>query len=216
MLLGLPIAAWGFVTYLVLLLAGLGFRDKATRWRLCILVAVCGFAISVYLTGVGLFALSAACGYCLASLALISAILIWLWRQRAAMRDTGSWLLRSSGLAVVALVLLHLHYGGVFDPGAGPEDPYLKGLAEHLSERGAVFYGAYWCPRCQEQKDLFGASAKHLPYVECTPDGRNKPRADACIDQQISAYPTWVINGRRHTRVLEPDALARHSGYQAE
>jgi len=34
--------------------------------------------------------------------------------------------------------------GGVFDPAAGAEDPYLRGLAEHLSQEKAVFYGAFW------------------------------------------------------------------------
>jgi hypothetical protein len=39
---------------------------------------------------------------------------------------------------------MHLHYSGIFDPAAGPEDPYLKGLAEHLSSENAIIYGAYW------------------------------------------------------------------------
>jgi len=37
-----------------------------------------------------------------------------------------------------------MHYSGVFDPAAGPEDPYLRGLAEHLSKEKAVIYGAFW------------------------------------------------------------------------
>jgi len=57
---------------------------------------------------------------------------------------------------------LHLHYGGWFDPAAGPEDPQLQALAIHLKEAGATFYGAYWCPRCQEQKSTFLSSAKRL------------------------------------------------------
>ena len=38
--------------------------------------------------------------------------------------------------------VVHLHYQGVFDPAAGPEDPRLRALAEHLTEAGARFYGA--------------------------------------------------------------------------
>ena len=42
------------------------------------------------------------------------------------------------------VLALHLHYRGVFDAAAGPEDPYLRAIAEHLEASGAVFYGAYW------------------------------------------------------------------------
>ena len=80
--------------------------------------------------------------------------------------------------AAIALVLgLNLHFSGFFDPAAGAEDPYLEALATHLQDNGARFYGAYWCPACQKQKALFTASADRLPYVECTPGGRDGPRA---------------------------------------
>ena len=36
----------------------------------------------------------------------------------------------------------------------------LAALADHLRESGAVFYGAYWCPHCQAQKQMFGAAAR--------------------------------------------------------
>jgi len=53
-----------------------------------------------------------------------------------------------AGQAVIITALivggLHLHYSGVFDPAAGPEDPFLKGLAEHLTRGKALMYGAYW------------------------------------------------------------------------
>ena len=69
---------------------------------------------------------------------------------------------------------LHLHYSGVFDAAAGPEDPQLQALAIHLADSGVKFYGAYWCPRCQEQKAVFEASAKRLPYVECSSGGQGQ------------------------------------------
>ena len=68
----------------------------------------------------------------------------------------------------------------------------LDGFAQCLSERGAVFYGAYWCPHCQKQKQLFGRSAKLLPYVECsTPDGNGQ--LPVCIEKEIKGYPTWIF-----------------------
>jgi hypothetical protein len=64
-----------------------------------------------------------------------------------------------------------------------------------------------------EQKDLFEASAHRLPYVECSPNGRNAPQASVCRTKNIKSYPTWDIGGRRLTGILEPDRLAAISGY---
>lgn len=61
-----------------------------------------------------------------------------------------------------------------------------------LGEKGAQFYGAFWCPHCQSQKKLFGRSAKYLPYIECsTPD--SKDQTQTCKDKKIEGYPTWVF-----------------------
>jgi hypothetical protein len=64
-------------------------------------------------------------------------------------------------------------------------------LAQCIQKQGVVFYGAFWCPHCQRTKALFGASAKYLPYVECsTPNG--KDQTQICKDKKIMSYPTWV------------------------
>lgn len=64
-------------------------------------------------------------------------------------------------------------------------------LAMCIKKQGVVFYGAFWCPHCQRTKALFGASAKLLPYVECsTPDGRGQTQI--CLDKKVNSYPTWV------------------------
>lgn len=63
-------------------------------------------------------------------------------------------------------------------------------FATCLGEKGAVFYGAFWCPHCNAQKKLFGTSKKLLPYVECsTADGQGQTQI--CIDKKIDGYPTW-------------------------
>lgn len=64
------------------------------------------------------------------------------------------------------------------------------GFAQCLKDKGATFYGAFWCPHCQAEKKLFGPSVKLLPYVECsTPDGSGQTQI--CIDKGIKSYPTW-------------------------
>jgi hypothetical protein len=64
-----------------------------------------------------------------------------------------------------------------------------------------------------EQKDLFEASAHRLPYVECSPNGRNAPQASVCRKKNIGSYPTWEIGGRMIKGVLSPERLAMISGY---
>lgn len=73
----------------------------------------------------------------------------------------------------------------------GKSGPY-DGFAQCLKDKGALFYGAFWCPHCQNQKALFGKSVKYLPYIECsTPDGRGQ--VQMCNDIGINTYPTWFI-----------------------
>lgn len=86
------------------------------------------------------------------------------------------------------------------------------GLAQCLKDKGAVFYGAFWCPHCQEQKKMFGNSAKLLPYVECsTPDGKNQTQI--CIDKGVQSYPTWEFSdGSKLTGEQQPQILAEKAG----
>ncbi len=82
-------------------------------------------------------------------------------------------------------------------------------FATCLSDQGAIFYGAFWCPHCQDQKKLIGnKSAKKLNYVECsTPDGQ--AQTQACIDAGITGYPTWEFaDGSRTDGVMSLDALS--------
>ena len=66
----------------------------------------------------------------------------------------------------------------------------LDEFARCLKDKGAVFYGTFWCPHCQNQKAMFGKSAKLLPYIECsTLDGQSQ--LAVCQEKKIEGYPTW-------------------------
>lgn len=66
-------------------------------------------------------------------------------------------------------------------------------FATCLKDKGAVFYGAFWCPHCQATKKLFGSSQKLLPYIECsTPDANGQTQV--CKDKKIENYPTWEFS----------------------
>lgn len=94
-------------------------------------------------------------------------------------------------MVVIALALAASFMGS---NGPGKYDT----LAQCIKDKGVTFYGAFWCPHCQKTKAEFGASAKLLPYVECsTPDGSGQTQV--CKDKGISEYPTWVKTGTTTT-----------------
>ncbi len=88
------------------------------------------------------------------------------------------------------------------------ETSELADFAQCLSDNGAKFYGAHWCPHCKNQKEAFGPAAKYLPYIECaTPSGQGQQKV--CVDNNITSYPTWVFaDGSRESGNLSLSTLA--------
>ncbi len=134
------------------------------------------------------------------------------WYNRATASST-SQKLREDASRARDRVALQI---GVQGKPATPEDPAVRMLAEHLRRSGAKFYGAFWCEHCTEQKDIFGASAQRLPYIECSPSGSKGPQAEKCQDAGIRAYPSWIIGGKRYEGTLSLRALAEHSRFGAQ
>ncbi len=112
--------------------------------------------------------------------------------------------------AIIGLVILQQSS----NKEAGKPGQY-NALATCLGEAGAKFYGAFWCPHCNNQKKAFGKSSELLPYVECsTPDG--KGQTQVCLDNQIQSYPTWIFaDGTRLTGEQTPQALAEKTACEA-
>ena len=93
-----------------------------------------------------------------------------------------------------------------------PSTPEQMALVEHLRLKGAVFYGAWWCPHCLHQKALFGTEAsQRLPYVECEKDEAGKRRCAAAL---IQVFPTWDLNGERREGMLSLEELMLWSGFR--
>lgn len=79
---------------------------------------------------------------------------------------------------------------------SGPRAPgKYADVARCLTEKGVVFYGAYWCPHCQEQKTDFGDDFQFITYQECDDSGPNGSRK-ACLDAGISSFPSWSFPGQ--------------------
>lgn len=86
-------------------------------------------------------------------------------------------------------------------------------LAKHLTSIGAKEYGAFWCPHCYDQKQLFGKEAfTEIQYIECAPEGIN-PQTQKCVDANIKGFPTWNINGKIYEGTQPLEKLAEVSGY---
>ena len=111
------------------------------------------------------------------------------------------------GIIVVSVALV---VGGIIfvkrQPGA------YDGFAQCLKDKGATCDGAFWCPHCQRQKQLFGKSARLLPYVECsTPDGQGQTLA--CSEKHIEGYPTWIFaNGETVSGEIPLERLVEKTG----
>ncbi len=106
-------------------------------------------------------------------------------------------------IMVVALAVLGL--------AAGAEAGSIDAFARCLRDRGAVFYGASWCPQCAKQRQLFGGSERLLRYVECA--GEDGGQTAACGRAGITGYPTWEFaDGTRVTGRLSLGQLAGRAG----
>lgn len=108
----------------------------------------------------------------------------------------------------IAVVILIVGGLGVY-LGTRPAKPSkLDDFAKCINASGAKFYGAFWCPHCQEQKADFGTSVKYLPYIECS--NADNTQTQICIDKKIEGYPTWIFaDGSIQTGRLSLDTLAQ-------
>lgn len=94
------------------------------------------------------------------------------------------------GSAAVAMVVLLV---AIVADGVRSRVPSeYDGFAQCLTENGAKMYGAWWCPHCQNQKDLFEGAFRYVEYVECSPGG-SKTSSQECIDDGIKGFPTWTF-----------------------
>lgn len=89
-------------------------------------------------------------------------------------------------------------------------------FAQCLTDKGTTFYGAYWCPHCANQKDLFGPSIKFVNYVECSLPNK-AGQTQVCISANITGYPTWEFaDGSRMSGEVQLQTLSEKTGCALE
>jgi glutaredoxin len=88
------------------------------------------------------------------------------------------------------------------------EDSQIDLFAKCIADSGAKMYGASWCSHCQNQKRTLGNSG-YIPYTECDVGDTTKQE---CIDAGITAYPTWIIDGKQITGEKTIEQLSSLTG----
>ena len=87
-------------------------------------------------------------------------------------------------------------------------------LAQHLKAIGVRFYGAWTCPACKRQLNLFGLrDSDAIPYIECNKPKQYPDQAELCRKAELRVYPTWELSdGSRLEGVQSLETLQRWSG----
>jgi hypothetical protein len=130
-------------------------------------------------------------------------------KERLGTSTVSPKLKRVAVLAALAVVVIGLAY-------------YVDNRSQHkhdafarcLTARGVKMYGAWWCPHCTDQKEMFGASFEYAPYTECGIKGQLQGQAQVCKDANVVHYPTWQFppTGEREERVFTLQELSDRTG----
>lgn len=237
---GIPLTIFGCLGYLSMAALALApllvnpDQQKELRrnletitWPLLFMGATAMVVFSGYLMYLLAFELKTSCLYCITS-ALFAASMFALSILGRRWEDSGQLVFTGLIVGVITLVGTLAIYAPVNNPQTasttdipgetGPPVTTTSGaaeiqLAQHLDDVGATMYGAWWCPHCHDQKQLFGEeAAEEIPYVECAEDGQN-PQPDLCRSAGITGFPTWKVDGQSYEGAQPLQRLAEVSGY---
>ena len=112
-------------------------------------------------------------------------------------------------LYVVILIL----FAGAFFAGRYYKDHKYDSFARCLASKNAKMYGLYWCPHCADQKEMFGAAFRNVPYVECAMKDKPGELAPACKAAGVKLFPSWQFAGEQPREgVLSLEALSDKTG----
>lgn len=236
---GLPLTLFGFLAYVSMALMAVvplvvnpeSKREIHTKldnwtWLLMFAVATAMVIFSGYLMYLLAFQINALCIYCITSAVFTVAILALTLVGRS-WEDSGQLFFTGVMVGMVALIgtlSVYSNIGGtpstaastgqVGLPITATSGPAELALARHLRDVGATMYGAYWCPHCSDQKQMFGQQAAALiNYVECAPDGQNSQTALCQSKAEVTGFPTWEINGQFYPGTQSLQQLADITNY---
>jgi hypothetical protein len=82
----------------------------------------------------------------------------------------------------------------------------LDGFAQCLKAKGAKMYGAWWCPHCADEKEMFGFAFQYVNYIECSP-AQQRTITDQCKQAGVKNFPTWQFADGSRTEGTQPLAV---------
>ncbi|MGL5510471.1 MAG: vitamin K epoxide reductase family protein [Microcoleaceae cyanobacterium] len=232
---GIPLPVFGLMGYTAMaILAFLPLlvntnQNKPLRtileqntWLLMFALGTAMATFSIYLMYILASEIQEFCPYCVAS-ALFSLSLFILAIIGHDWEDIGQILMIGIAVSLITLITTLGVYSGINSPAIASGEKGLEitttsgpaeiALAKHLKQIGAKEYGAFWCPHCHDQKQLFGKEAfAQIDYVECDPKGVN-PRPELCRAAKIEGFPTWEIKGQFYSGAQSLEKLSKVSGY---
>lgn len=108
-------------------------------------------------------------------------------------------------IALIVLVIIII--GGIYIYKNINQPTATEDFAKCLASKSTV-YSSSVCSHCQEQKSIIGPNYKFLNEIDCY----STPKK--CIDANITATPTWIINGKEYVGVQSLSQLEQYSGCQ--
>ncbi len=118
----------------------------------------------------------------------------------------------SAGRKIVTAVLIVAAFAVVVYLGLRKRGSRLDSFAKCVASKQAKMYGAYWCPHCADQKEMFESSFQYVPYVECGVQG-SRDEAQVCKDAGVKHFPTWQFaDGERREGTQPLQALGTKTG----
>lgn len=118
----------------------------------------------------------------------------------------------SSASKIITAVLIVAAFAAVIYLGLRKRGNRLDAFAKCIASKQAKMYGAYWCPHCADQKEMFGSSFQYVPYVECGVPG-SRDEGPVCKDAGIKHFPTWQFaDGERQEGTLPLQSLGTKTG----
>lgn len=72
--------------------------------------------------------------------------------------------------------------------------------------QNSELYTKLGCHACEIQEDMFGENYKYLTVIDCFYD------MNRCAEKEITATPTWIINGEKYIGVQSIDKLKELTG----
>ena len=111
--------------------------------------------------------------------------------------------MKKSGLITIAVILAVIIIAVIVLTRSHPETD--SEIATCIGEN-SVLYIQLGCHACELQEDLFGENYQYLNVIDCFFD------QDTCIEKEIRATPTWIINEEKYVGARSVKELKELAG----